>query len=312
MARKPRVDESRVSGGYCALPWDVIDSTAYQSLSYPAVALLIELARQRQGGDNGRYLLSLRYLSGRGWRSKDVIERARKELLDAKLIYQTVQGHRPSKASWYALTWYSLDKIPGYDAGAAEGFRRGMYTSFQPSTPAPTREALFEKWRGHGKKTPVKINMLSPADGVERAATAPAGGVESLSTAPAGGAVRSLLPPRSTPANGHPLDLPFCTGSLSAGFGQAGAATTTTAPTARAAPDGKVYDFADDGGQIERVRDGDLDPAMYNPDTGEFCAIPTAPARHQRQAADAWVKTTLTQKMGQVPFFKTTPTTKVS
>lgn len=294
MAKKPRVDESREPGGYCALPWCVIDSHAYQSLSYPAAALLIEVARQYVRNNNGRMLLSMRYLTTRGWHSKDVIERARRELLDAKLIYQTVQGHRPNKASWYALTWYTLDKLPGYDAGAVEGFRRGMYASFQPSTPAPTREALFEKWRGHGKTAAPKITMLSPANGVERAAITPAGGVESLSTTPANGAIRALLPPLSTPANGHHLDKPFCTGeSLSAGFGQAGTATTTAATTERTAPDGHAYAFADDGGQIERVRDGDLDPAMYDPDTGEFCASPTAPARHQKRAADRWVKTAL-------------------
>ncbi|MDD2809278.1 hypothetical protein [Rhodoferax sp.] len=96
MAKKPRVDQSREPGGYCALPWSVLDSQAYQSLSYPAVALLNELARQRQGGDNGRYLLSGRYLATRGWRSKDVIERARRELLDAKL---TLPATTPARAN---------------------------------------------------------------------------------------------------------------------------------------------------------------------------------------------------------------------
>jgi len=284
MAKKTRTDESREPGGYCALPWCVIDSTAFQSLSYPAVALLIELARQYVRNNNGRLLLSMRYLTTRGWHSKDVIERARRDLLDAKLIYQTVQGHRPSKASWYALTWYSLDKLPGFDAGAVESFRRGMYASFQPSTPTPTREALFDKWRGHGNTASPKINMLSPAGGVERAATAPAGGVESLSTAPAGGVVRVLLPPRSTPANGHHLDKPFCTGdSLSAGFGQAGATTPTTTPATTGNEDAET----------RAERDGDNSSDNYNAEVGDFCASPTAPARHQRQAADAWVKTAL-------------------
>jgi hypothetical protein len=281
MAKKTRVDESREPGGYCALPWCVIDSQAYQSLSYPAAALLIEVARQYVRDNNGRLLLSGRYLVTRGWRSKDVIERARRELLESKLIYQTVQGHRPNKASWYALTWYSLDKLPGYDPGALEGFRRGMYASFQPSTPAPTREALFDKWRGHGKTEAYKINMLSPAGRVERAAIAPAGGVDRLSTTPANGAIRTLLPPLSTPVNGHHLDKPFCTAeSLSAGFGDSVALTAANTDV-------------DHRGQIERVHDQDLDPATYDSDTGEFCAAPKAPARQQKQAADTWVKSKL-------------------
>ena len=289
MPKKSRIDESREPGGYCALPWCVIDSPAYQSLSYPAVALLIELARQYVRNNNGRMLLSWRYLAARGWRSKDVIERARKELLDAKLIYQTVQGHRPNKASWYALTWYSLDKLAGYDAGAVEGFRRGMYNTFQPSTPAPTREALFAKWRGHGKTVAPKINKLRPSGGVERGAITPAGGVESLPTVPAGGAIRELLPILPTPSNGHHLDKPFCTDeSLQLVIVQPAAPTpTTTAQT-------PVNDDDIDGGQIERVHDHELDPANFDTDTGEFVVAPKVPARKQKRAADRWVKTALT------------------
>ncbi|MDR3369057.1 hypothetical protein [Rhodoferax sp.] len=287
MARKGRIDDSREPGGYCALPWSVIDSQAFQSLSYPAVALLIELARQYVRNNNGRLLLSANYLRSRQWHSKDVIERARRELLDVKLIYQTVQGHRPNKASWYALTWYTLDRLPDYDAGAVEGFRRGMYASFQLPTPAPTREALFEKWRGYGvtgqKKPASKIDRLSPADGAERAAIAPAGGVESLSTAPAHGAIRALLPTRSTPANGHHLDKPFCTADS--------VQSASLQSTAQATDD----DAANEGSDFERVHDCDLDPTRFDSNTGDFCPPPKAPARQQKQAADRWVKTALNQ-----------------
>ena len=109
MGKNSRIDERREPGGHIALPWSVVDSTAYRNLSYPGKALLIELARQYVRDNNGRLLLSQRHLAGRGWKSGDVILRAKRELLDAQLIYQTVQGHRPNKASWFALTWYTLD-----------------------------------------------------------------------------------------------------------------------------------------------------------------------------------------------------------
>jgi hypothetical protein len=281
MAQKSRVDTSREPGGYCALPWCVIDSQAYQSLRYPAVALLIELARQYVRNNNGRLLLSENYLRSRQWRSKDVIERARRELVDAKLIYQTVQGHRPNKASWYALTWYSLDKLPGYDAGAAEGFRRGMYAAFQVPATAPTRAALFDKWRGHGQTAAPQIERLSPAHGVEGTDITPAGGVGKLATTPAGGAIRAVLPPCSTPSNGHHLDKPLCTAQP-----LQRASLPATVTTRRKA----VNDRADDGGEIARVRDQDLDPTRFDPTTGDYFAAPTAPARLQKQAADQWVK----------------------
>ena len=74
-------------------------------------------------------VLSSKYLKKRGWNSADVITRAKRELLKAELIYETVMGHRPNKASRYAVTWASLDSDPAYDFGAAKGFTRGAYRS---------------------------------------------------------------------------------------------------------------------------------------------------------------------------------------
>lgn len=294
MAKKPSIDESREPGRYIALPASVLTSQAYMGLSHTAKALLIEVALQRTGGDNGRLLLSQRYLATRGWHSGDVILRAKRELLAAKLIYETVQGHRPNKASWYALTWYSLDKLPGYDPGAVEGFRRGMYSTFQLPAPAPTRQALFEKWRGHGvtgqKKPAPKINRLTPSHGEGRAAIAPPHGVDDDAPTPSHGAIRGVLDTPPTPSHGYPLDKPFCTGeSLAADFvDSVPASPKTTAQTA-------VNDECIDGGQLERVHDQDLDRAMFDTDMGEFCSPPTAPARKQKQAADHWVKAALIQ-----------------
>ena len=51
----------------------------------------------------------------------------------------------------------------------------------------------------------------------------------------------------------------------------------------------------EDGAEVEttRVHDCDLDPAQFDPDSGEYFKRPPAPARHQRQAADAWVAAAL-------------------
>lgn len=139
-----------MEGGFCALPWAVLDSPAYAALSHPARALLLEFARQYVRDNNGRLLASAAYLADRGWKSPAVILRAKRALIEAGFIHQTVQGHRPNKASWYALTWYALDRHPGYDAGILETFRRG---AFRPApllalVPAkPTRENLYERHR---------------------------------------------------------------------------------------------------------------------------------------------------------------------
>jgi len=231
MANKSRIDESRVPGGHIALPWSVVDSAAYRNLSYTGKALLIELARQYVRDNNGRLLLSQRYLAGRGWKSGDVILRAKRELLDAQLIYQTVQGHRPNKASWFALTWYTLDRLPGYDDGAVQGFRRGMYATAPLSPPKPTREDLFEKWRDAGAASPAKPRaqkILTPVHAVAEVTIAPAHGVGRNSVALDRGAIRRVSGTLSTQSHGDHLEMP----SIAVGPGM------LLAPASAARPEG--------------------------------------------------------------------------
>lgn len=117
----------RDQGGFVALPWRVIDSASYRSLSMHARALLIDIARQMQGNNNGALLCSRTYMAARGWKSADMLTKAKRELLAAKLIHETVMGQRPNKASWYAVTWHALAKLEGMDPGTAALFRRGSY-----------------------------------------------------------------------------------------------------------------------------------------------------------------------------------------
>lgn len=152
MARGKRYrSSSRDAGGFAAIPWAVLDSAAYQRLSHPARSLLMEIARQFHGDDNGRMIVTLAYLKPRGWTSNDVISRAKAELLDAGLIFETCKGQRPNRASWYAVTWLSLDKLDGYDAGVAAAFPRGAYNA----------------------ERRVKNARLTPSGGIEIPAIAP-------------------------------------------------------------------------------------------------------------------------------------------
>jgi hypothetical protein len=92
-------DTRRDSGGFIALPWSVVDSPAYQQLGHPARSLLLEIARQCVGDNNGMLLASAAHLAKRGWSSNDVITRAKRELLEAGFIHETVKGQRPNKAA---------------------------------------------------------------------------------------------------------------------------------------------------------------------------------------------------------------------
>jgi hypothetical protein len=250
----------------------------------------MEVARQFVRDNNGRMLLSIAYLSKRGWKSSDVITRAKRELLAAGFIFETVMGHRPNKASWYAVTWRTLDKLQGYDEGATASFVRGAYMS-TALKPQPTREQLYEKWRGAGasgtckatttNKKPTKKNAsLTPAHGVEGTPIAPAGGVETIAVAPSGGAIDPVFTPLSTPSNGNHLEMP---------------STEVSAVSADHSKgnddDGKPEQF-----DVVRVRESEIDASLYDPTTGEYFKPPPKPAQRLKQAADAWVKSALSNR----------------
>jgi hypothetical protein len=176
----------RDPGGFIALPWAVIDCPAYARLSHPAKALLLEVARQFVKDNNGRLLISRAYMATRGWKSSDTITNAKRQLLDGGFIYETVMGHRPNKASWYAVTWLGLDKLPGYDAGAYEGFRRSAYL----------------------KDSPLINKNLRPPAGAGKTLIAPPAGKERLHAIPSGGTTKAILGFRPVPPNGHHLEIP--------------------------------------------------------------------------------------------------------
>jgi hypothetical protein len=224
----------------------------------------MEMARQFVKDNNGRLLASSAYLRKRGWKSVDVITRAKRELLAAGFIFETVMGQRPNKASWYAVTWQRLDRLKGYDEGAALLFKRGAYAAGVQLQPQRTREELYEKWR---KPTKI-IACLIPSDGVDSALIAPSGGVETNPIAPSHGAIEPVFTPRSTPSHGNHLDMP----SIAVD-------SVCTAP--------------DQQHEVIRLRDCDQDPSQFDPDTGEYFQRPP-PVRLRKQAADAWVKAALT------------------
>ena len=181
----------RDGGGFIALPWSVVDCPAYRLLSHPARSLLIEFARQYVQDNNGRLLASGKHLSKRGWKSADVIQRAKIELIDGGFIYETVKGHRPNKASWYAITWQNLDKHAGYDAGAWEGWKSARSGYLQ-------------------------IKEVIPSKGVMGKVIAPSSGVVLPQSIPSGGTIVNTFKGPSTPSGGNHLDIPSTQGVIGA------------------------------------------------------------------------------------------------
>lgn len=200
--KRSKIDNGRDSGGFVALPHAVMNSAAYLGLSANARSLLLEVALQFGGADNGRMLLSRAHLAKRGWKSSDMIDKGKRELLDAELIFETVKGQRPNKASWYAVTWRRLDKIKGFDQGAEKAFERGAYSKRTPIS--QPKETLDWTQPNGGRQNAV----LNPHSGVGPALIGPPRGTGTWLPVPSDGAIQGLSVPLPRPPHGHPLEKP--------------------------------------------------------------------------------------------------------
>lgn len=146
------IKQKRDGGGGAVLvvPHIVLNSAAYMTLSGSAVKLLYDIAMQYNLSNNGALLASMRYMSERrGWTSSDMLNKARKELIDHELISLTVQGRLPNKASWYGLTWLALDIVKGLEI-SIQSWPRGAYSYWKPA------EVMKPK-----RKSPLRKNTTS-------------------------------------------------------------------------------------------------------------------------------------------------------
>lgn len=129
MARKKsykNAKQKRDGAGFLAIPHVVLKSKAYRNLSYSARSLLIDIAYQYKGENNGSFVACKKYLKPLGWNSNATVTKGLQELQEARLLQQTRLGMRPNRASWYAVTWQALDNLKGMDISPQE-FDRGGY-----------------------------------------------------------------------------------------------------------------------------------------------------------------------------------------
>lgn len=124
---RTRVDRDRDPGRFVGLPHAMLKSKHFMNLSFAARSLLLELALQYNGGNNGRLIATKKHLARRGWGSQTTVTRALAELIAARMVLKTVQGGRPHRANWYALTCFRLYPDPKFDFDSYGSFRLGAY-----------------------------------------------------------------------------------------------------------------------------------------------------------------------------------------
>lgn len=117
MARSKYLNIPIFVKGYFALPRNLYNSLDFQSLSTSSVKLLIDLCMQFNGSNNGDLSCEWSKMRLFGWKSKQTLYKALKELQDKNLIIIVRQGQAGGKhsqrrfCSLYALTWLPIDNV---------------------------------------------------------------------------------------------------------------------------------------------------------------------------------------------------------
>ena len=204
--------DKRDSGPFLALPMSVLESPGYRQAGHVARSLLIDIAMQYTGHNNGKLVACAKYVGPIGWNSNATVLRAVRELLTCGLLIETRKGARPNKAAWFALSWLDLDQGQWLDIDP-KLYRRGDH--MRPDAPAPvsgisrTAKATEARKLAAVKKRSEKENAsLTPSNGVGPIPIAPCNGVTASILAPFDGAIRGTSGASSTPLDGAYLEIP--------------------------------------------------------------------------------------------------------
>lgn len=95
---------------FVAVPYNVLSSEEFYTLSPPARLLIFEFLYQYNSVNNGDLQASYNVLKFRGWKSPTTLNKAIKELEETKFIIRTRQGGRGGQCNLYALTFYAINE----------------------------------------------------------------------------------------------------------------------------------------------------------------------------------------------------------
>ncbi|MDA9920138.1 hypothetical protein N9D87_01570 [bacterium] len=101
---------------FMGVPMNVLRSLAYIKLSNSAARLFFDIYGQFTGNNNGDFTASFSVMKRFGWRSKNTLSSALRELLESELVIETRQGifnSTHSQCALYAVTFKPIDWCKG-------------------------------------------------------------------------------------------------------------------------------------------------------------------------------------------------------
>lgn len=109
---RARITGKGADRGFMALPHAVANSPNWLKLSPYAVKLFIDLYVQYKGRNNGDLCATWKFMAPRGWKSKETLQKALRELEHFGMIIRSRQGGRKN-ATLYAVTFKDIDDCQG-------------------------------------------------------------------------------------------------------------------------------------------------------------------------------------------------------
>lgn len=243
---------------YAAIEHRVIDSPAYASLSFSARALLLQIARQLNGSNNGHLQATLAYLKQYGF-SENTIQRGIADLIATGIIYRSRAGGYQQGPSKYAVTWLPLTKLT--EGLFLAGFKACAWRDWvMPSdkTPPPKVRTCRRKFGVLTDATPPKSEAVPPPK------------CEDIELVPHRVAVSPSSEPTTTTTtpNSEPL-------------GKRRATQETTS-----GDDGIHDNSTENVGDYTRIRDGDESTGAWDYSTGSFIDDPVRPPSVRQTAQE--------------------------
>ena len=110
--RYRRAKGRRTSEPFLSLPYSLIRHKNFKTLKAKPTKLLIDIASEYNGRNNGDLCAPLSIMRERGWSSNDQLFRARKELVARGILWVSRQGGR-NQCTLYALTWQPINDCGG-------------------------------------------------------------------------------------------------------------------------------------------------------------------------------------------------------
>ena len=110
--KRRRLTGRQTTNSFLSLPHHVLNHENFRCLSPRATKLVIDIAAQYRGKNNGDLCAPLSLMRKRGWTSSDQLNKAKKELVEKDVIRVSRKGGL-NKCNLYALTWFPIDECGG-------------------------------------------------------------------------------------------------------------------------------------------------------------------------------------------------------